>query len=569
MIGDVAEIVPKGAGMADPQSPTTFGDLIRERRFSAQQIWDAAEARLDRPISEGLNTAHEVCDRWARDRARIALIVRDADGTSTRWTYAELSRASSRLATAWRSDGVQRGDRVCAILPQQIEAYIAALAAWRAGVIYVPLFVGFGPEALSQRISASEPALVVVDHRYRDNLTAAHQHLDGDPVVYTVGADHGAAPRSHDRDFWNAIDAHPAECSAVATASAEPATIIFTSGTTGAPKACVQPHSLLLTIHPFLRHVLALGPGDMLFSGANPGWSYGLYGVGVGPMSLGFPHVVYSGDFDPKQWLRIFEEEQITYVAAAPSAFRRLTTEAEELGLPASIRGATCAGEPLDAALAQAWKALSGNDLQDVYGQSECGLLLGCLDGDDTPPAAGALSSTIPGFEVDLVDEHGTVQVDEGIIALRRTRYQASIGYRNADEQWAARWRGEYFLTGDLARRDAQGRMWFTGRADDLIVTSGYNVGPTEIENIILAHPGVEDAAVVGAADPKRGTVVRAVVVLSGRTPAQQVSDDIKQEVKTKIGRHAYPRIIDFVDQLPRTETGKIRRGALRAQTGP
>src|SRR5690606_14007503 len=235
-------------------------------------------------------------------------------------------------------------------------------------------------------------------------------------------------------------------------------------------------------------------------------------------------------------------------------------------GLPPDIRGATSAGEPLDRPLVEAWRQFGVADIQDGYGQSESAMSLANLAHSKEPVVPGALSSVVPGFDVALVDDDGNLQDEQGIIALRKPRYQASVGYWNAQQQWDARWRGEWFLTGDVARRDEEGRWWFVGRDDDLIVTSGYNVGPTEVENVILDHPGVYDAAVVAAADPDRGSVVRAVVVANGSVPQDRLTEEIQAAVRERVGRHAYPRIVDFVDALPRTESGKIRRHVLRQQ---
>ncbi|MBF4162719.1 acyl-CoA synthetase [Nocardioides acrostichi] len=544
-------------------------ELRAERELSIDQIWRAAESRLDWPIERGLNTAHECADRWARDRARLAMILRHPDGSSERWTYAELARASSRLASAWRAAGFTRGDRVAALVNQQVEAFIGALAAWRSGLVYVPLFVGFGTDAIVQRLNGAEPVAVVVDHRYRHQLAAAMPLLSVEPQVYTVAGPAGRGLVRGDRSFWSELDSRAPDFAMVETAPSDPATLIFTSGTTGAAKGCVQPHSLILTIQPFIRHTWAFTPDDMFFTGAAPGWSYGLYTTGAGPMSLGVPRVAYTGDFDPAAWLRVFEEEQVTYVAAAPSALRRLVPLAERQGISESIRGATSAGEPLDAPLAEAWARLTGSTIQDGYGQSESAMVLANLADPQCPDVPGALSSVVPGFDAVLVDDAGVEQEQQGILALRQPRYQAATGYLNADDLWRARWRGDLFLTGDVLRKDDAGRYWFVGRDDDLIVTSGYNVGPSEVESLILAHPGVAEVAVVAAPDPARGSVVRAIVVLDGSVDQQQVAEDIRADVKQNLGRHAYPRIIDFVDELPRTETGKIKRNVLRQQSVP
>jgi acetyl-CoA synthetase len=552
----------------------TFADELRaERSMSIDEFWVTAEGRLDRPIAEGLNTAHETCDRWARDRARLAMIVRHPDGRSERWTFADMAEASSRLARALLAAGLRRGDRFAALLTQGIEAYICALAAWRAGLVYMPLFVGFGPDALAQRLNGGDPAAVVVDHRYRDTLERTRELLTGDPAIYTLTGPGGRGLLAGDRSLWAEIDRHPADGGTAGTAVDEPATLIYTSGTTGPPKGCIQPHGLLLVLDPFIRHTFALQPGDMFFTGANPGWSYGLYTTGFGVMAHGHPRVVYTGDFSPAAWTQVLREERVSYLGAAPSAYRQLAAYARRHGLPPSVRGATSAGEPLDAPLVEAWRALGSSaerggeplgDIQDGYGLSEAGMPLANLAYPDEPVVPGALAATCPGYEVGLVDADGVEQPERGIIALRNPRYLASVGYRDAQGRWDERWRGEWFLSGDLARRDERGRWWFVGRDDDLIVTSGYNVGPTEVENIVLAHPGVGDAAVVAAADPDRGSVVRAVVVANGTVPQAQVSEEIRTAVRERLGRHAYPRIVDFVDELPRTETGKVRRNVLR-----
>lgn len=549
----------------------TVNELRAERSMSAEDFWALVESRLDRPIVDGFNSAHEACDRWAQDRARLAMIVRHPDGSSERWTFADIADTSRRLANSLQEAGLKRGDRVAGLLDQGVEAYICALAAWRAGMVYMPLFVGFGRDALAERLNGGEPAAVVVGHRFRDAFENARELLTCAPAVYTAAGPKGSGLRAGDHSLWAEIERHTADHEMADTSVSDPATLIYTSGTTGAPKGCIQPHGMLLTLAPFVRHTFALQPGDMLFGGAGPGWAYGLYTTGLAVMAQGSPRVVYTGGFDPAVWLDIMDEERVTYMAAAPSAYRQLVHAAQRHGLPRHLRGATSAGEPLDAPLVEGWRALarqSGReigDIQDGYGQSEAAMVLANLAYPDEPVVPGALASTVPGFEVGLVDEDGNEQPEQGIIALRNPRHLGSIGYLNAQQKWDARWRGEWFLTGDVARRDDKGRYWFVGRDDDLIVTSGYNVGPTEVENIVLAQPGVADAAVVAAPDPSRGAVVRAVVVADGTVPHATLIRDIQAAVKERLGRHAYPRIVDFVETLPRTETGKIRRNVLRA----
>lgn len=548
-----------------PAGTRSFADdLLAERGLPTDEIWRRAEGRLDWPLSKGLNCAHEACDRWAGDARRVALIECHPDGTSRQWTFSELAEKSARLATAWSAQGIRPGDRVASLLGARAEAYVTALAAWRSGVVLQPLFAGFGPAAVAERIASSRPAAVIVDRPLRDRVSEALAMAQCDAIVYTVHARDGVDSGASEHDFWQVIDSTRAGLPMAVTAPTDTATLLYTSGTTGAPKGCMMPHSNVLALQPFVRHVLALEDGDLLFCGAGPGWAYGLYAVGFGVLALGQPVMIYTGKFDPEAWLQAINEHRPTVLAAAPSALRRLASAARSTGLPDSLRSATCAGEPLDAPLVEAWRDIAGFDLRDSFGQSEMAMVLGNLAYGESPVVSGALASVVPGLDVALVDEDGVPQDEQGILALRNPRYQTCTGYLDNDELWTQRWRGEYFLSGDIFRRDAQGRYRFVGRQDDLIITSGYNVGPSEVESIIMSHEGIAEAAVVAAADAGRGTVVRAVVVLNGAKPAEVVDDEIRRLVAERLGHHAAPRIVDFVEALPRTETGKVRRSELR-----
>jgi acetyl-CoA synthetase len=541
--------------------------LLAERQRNPDEVWDAAERLLDQPIAEGLNIAHEACDRWGRDRSRLAIVVAHEDGTTEHWTFADLSRASRRFANALTAAGLKRGDRVAAVVGRQIEAYIGALSAWRAGMVYMPLFSGFGEQALAQRLNAAEVSAVVVDHHFRDVLERAQGLLKRDPPVFCIAAQSNQGMRPDDVNFWEAIDRSSPDFSTVKTVASDLSTLLFTSGTTGDPKGCMMPHELIVSVQPFVRHTFNLRQDDLLFAAADPGWGYGLITTGVSVMALGLPRVIYSGPFEPQSWLELFEREQITFLSSAPSAYRGVLAAADTSGLAESIRGATSAGEPLDAPLAAAWNTYDRGELQDGYGSTELGMVLGNLAYDETSAIPGALSSAVPGFEVGLVDREGNQVDGEGIIAIRPPRYQPTNGYWNEAEKWQARFKQGWHLSGDLARRDNDGRWWFLSRDDDLIITSGYNVGPSEVESIILAVAGVREAAAVAAPDAAKGSVVRAVVVASPDCDRAELVTEIQGAVRSKLGRHAYPRIVDFTDVLPRTETGKLKRSELRGSS--
>ncbi|MFE2999266.1 acyl-CoA synthetase [Nocardia sp. NPDC059246] len=541
-------------------------ELLAERELPVDAYQRLMESRLDWPIVEGLNLAHECCDRWADDPSKIALTVHRPDSTPRSWTYRELMDTSCALANVLREAGLERGDRVAALLDQGAEAYICALAAWRAGLAYVPLFVGFGVDALAQRLETADVSAVVVDASYRERYTSVATQLTGDPRVLTVGNEAGTGAIAGDLDFWERVRGADTKFETVVTRHDECATLIFSSGTTGKPKGCMQAHSLVLPLQSFLRHTMAADDSDVIFAGANPGWSYGLYTTGLIVQSLGIRRVVYAGVFNAAQWLRVIREEQVTYVASAPSAFRVLIDEARSSGsLPDCVRGGMSAGEQLLPVVADGWREIGGGHLQDGYGSSEFGMVLADLAFDEISSGSGKLS-VVPGFDVDLIDAAGESQRSEGIIALRDARWPI-LGYKDLQEVWASRFVGPYLTTGDLAARDDQDRYRIVGRADDLIVTAGYNVGPAEVENIIEEIPGVADVAVVAAPDEQRGSIVRAVIVADGTVAQDEISEQVQRVVREQLGRHAYPKVIDYVEELPRTETGKVRKNVLRAQT--
>ena len=464
--------------------------------------------------------------------------------------------------------GLKPGDRVAAVLTRQIEAWICALAAWRSGLVYVPLFVGFGGNALASRIATSHARTVVTDYRWRAAVGDAQNLLGHDIEVITVAGARGVGIRRGDRSFWAEMDRSDANGPMVGTGRETPATLMFTSGTTSEPKACIIPHSGFVGLLPFIRHVFAIDQHDLLFATSDPGWAYGLYTTGCVPMSMGIPRLIYTGDFDPKLWLNIMEDEQVSFAAGAPTAFRKLLATARRAGFPSSLRAASTAGEPLDPETSHGWQELSGTPIRDGYGLTEVGMVLGDLADPLVPTEPGYLAAPVPGFDVELVDENGRpTSADQGRIAIRRPPFQLSLGYENAPEAWKQRWHDGWFVTDDIAERNDKGNWRFAGRADDVIVTSGYNVGPVEVESILLENPAVAEAAVVAAPDPDRGSVIRAIVVRAEGAPAPDVLvPQLQDAVRQRLGRHAYPRIVEFLDSLPRTETGKLRRAELRTR---
>ena len=551
--------------MGDNPIVVPLDELRAERALQNRELWERAESRLSRPLEGGYNIVVEACDRWASDTDRVAVIFSDGRGTRDVWTFARLRDASARLATALSALGVAQGDRVAGVMDRGPAPFVTALAAWRLGAVYVPLYSAFGPDALAYRIGGSTPRVIVADADHLDGVTDAVNRCACECEVIRVGE-----PRENldaGRELWALIqDNRPAEAIAY-TRVDDPAVIMYTSGTTGEPKGCVQVHGVVFSLQPFLLHSLALTTEDLLFAGADPGWSYGLFTSGIAVQSLGLPRVVPLGRLDPDVWVQIMHDEGVSLVAGAPTMLRILVKGAGDQGFPQSMRGATCAGEPLDEGLVRRWREAGGGRIQNTYGQSELGMVLADLAGDEDRWVPGSFGSAVPGFQLELRDPLSEGPVTSGLLTVRDPTFQAANGYWEGQEKWSRRWIDEStFSTGDLMRRTAEGSWQFVGRDDDLIITSGYNIGPAEIEGILLEHSAVAEAAVVAFPDEERGALVRAVIALTG-DPAPRLGAEIKQMVRDRLGRHAVPRIIEIVDELPKTKTGKIRRVDVREST--
>lgn len=532
-------------------------------------MWAQIESRLDRnPFGEDFNTAHETCSRYAADRSRLALTIRHDDGSVERWTYHELDRQAAKAARVFAHAGLRPGDRVAGLLSRQVESWITALAAWRSGLVYVPLFGGFGADPIASRINVARARAVVVDPRYRATLARAQASFDLDATIF-VTARTTLQGDSDDRSFWTELDGAPADGPIVPTSLKDTATLLFTSGTSGTPKACSMTHAAFLSVMPYAISVLGLDRDSIVFSTSDPAWAFGLYTTGAAVMALGIPRVMYSGAFVPQAWHRVVREESATVVTTAPAALQRWTATLAEEGVPTSLRVVAAAGEPLTETVASAWAATGAPVVRNGYGLSEVGMLLGDTHDADSAPHPGMLSAVVPGFDVFLANRDGDPAEpgDPGLIAVRRPRHQMSCGYENAPELWTDRWRGEVFLTEDRAARDDHGHWQVLGRDDDMIVASGHNISPVEVENALLQHPGVADAAAVAHSHVEYGSVVRAVVVRAESDhDSALVMDELKQIVAQQVGRYAAPKVIDFVAELPRTVVGKLRRSALRTK---
>lgn len=487
------------------------------------------------------------------------------DGRAQAYSGAQLQQRAREIAAVLAALGVCRGDRVAALLGRRPASFVAALAAWYLGALYVPLFSGLQGEGLRSRLGDCGPVAAITDAANRPSLEAVSGILPALKILLVDGPGDAG-----DADLATELRRRPAVPGPAETGLHDTSTIMYTSGTTGRPKGCQIPHHAVLTLQPYVRYFLALGQGCTLFSGADAGWSFGLFTTGLAPMMAGVTRVIYEGAFDPAGWWRAIRDLPAPHLAAAPTAFRQLAAAGQDL-IPAQFAAGSSAGEPLDAATIGWFAENTGVTLRDSYGLSELGMVTANLRTPGAPPhASGSMGSALPGFDVGLSGPDGNLIAGEGTgrVVVRDNDFLLSAGYWGRGEEWQARFSDGWFVTEDIARRDERGRYWYMSRADDVIVSSGYNIGPTEVETALLTHPLVTDAACVGEPDPVRGTVVAAHVVLA-QPAAPDLLRELRERVGDGVGWYAAPRRLHIHEHLPRTESGKVQRHLLRASGMP
>lgn len=473
----------------------------------------------------------------------------------------ELSKQQVRsqvvqLAEELRRLGVQPGQRVAGLLAKRPESFTAALATWYIGAVYVPLFSGFSGDGIRVRLEDSGTSTVITDSA---NLPALDSIRGDLPGLQTIAVD-------EDGDLYGDLERPVGDYQPYDSKLTDLATIMYTSGTTGKPKGCMMSHKIIVTLRPYLDHSLGLEPGETLFAPSDAGWSFGLFTTGVGPLSRGNPRVIFEGRFDPSAWWKAMQDTGASLIAAAPTAYRQLAAAGPEL-VADTFRAASSAGEPLDAAIASWFAEHTGVTIYDCYGLSEVAMVVGNLRGDvGLPPVPGSMGTPVPGFEIELRAEDGSAVTGAGSgrVAIHQNGFFSTFGYWERDEVWQARFDGDWFVTEDVARRDSEGRYWFESRSDDVIVASGMNVGPSEVENALLEHPLVTDAGVAGFPDPTKGSIVTAHVVLADGAVPDDLDKVLRAWVSERVGRHAAPRRVLIWDELPRTASGKLRRVDLR-----
>ncbi|MEM1429883.1 MAG: acetate--CoA ligase [Pseudomonadota bacterium] len=538
----------------------------------ASSAWEDAEALVD-GLDGGLNIAHEALDRHvaAGHGDQIALRWLGKDGTRRDLSYRDMADLASRFAHVFDTHGLTQGDSVFALMGRVPELYGCALGALKAGMVFTPLFSAFGPEPIRTRMEiGAAKALVTTPGIYKRKIAQWRDELPELKLILILGdtAPDGCVA------LGPALEAASTTFETVRTRAEDPALIHFTSGTTGKPKGAVHIHNAVLYHALSGRRALGLTPGTVFWCTADPGWVTGTsYGI-ISPLVNRVTMVVDEGEFDPDRWYGIVEREKVEVWYSAPTAIRMMMRAGEDIVRTydlSSLRFLASVGEPLNPEAVVWSERVFGQPFHDNWWQTETGgIMIANQPGMTVKP--GSMGKPMPGIHAAIVETDGAHLRElgpdmPGELVLRPGWPSMMRAYLNEPARYEKCFRDGWYLSGDLARRDADGYYWFVGRADDLIKTSGHLIGPFEVESALIEHPAVAEAGVIGVPDETAGEIVKAYVTLNtGHLPTEDLERDVRGHARKKLGAAVAPREIIFRNTLPKTRSGKIMRRLLKAR---
>ena len=525
-------------------------------KFKQNFEWDRREM---------FNFAGDVIDRWAfEDSNKRAMLWVDDYGQVIERTFKDISVASKKLCNVLQGLNIKSGDTILLVLGRNIEWWVTFTASLRMGAVISPGTIQLSAKDLEYRINASGATCLVTDQK---TTAKFDEILENCPTIRTKLVVGG--PVEGWTDFSASVDEASAEFDTAETRSDETALCYFTSGTTGLPKMCLHSHGYGLAHLTTGRYWLDLKPNDIHWNISDTGWAKAAWSSYFGAWNCGATLFVHhSSGFSAEHTLHLLEAYPITTLCGAPTIYRMLVLEDLNKYRFASLRHCVGAGEPLNPEVIEVWKRATGLVIRDGFGQTETVILCGNFRGIE--PRYGSMGMPAPGIDLQIIDQHGEVlnNGEEGDIAVRVSP-QRPLGlfqeYKGDPDRTAAAFRGDWYLTGDRGYSDADGYFWFVSRADDVILSSGYRIGPFEVESALIEHPDVAESAVVSSPDETRGEVVKAFVVLvPGREGSDDLIEELQSHVKEVTAPYKYPRRIEFVNTLPKTVSGKIRRIDLR-----
>jgi len=517
-------------------------------------------------IPEFYNIGVDICDKWADQGKRLALIYEDENGRVVRYTFRDLKNLSNKLANGLQAANIGVGDRLGILLPQCPETALSHIAAYKVGAVAIPLFTLFGTDALEYRLANSAARAVVTDAA---NLPKIMEILENLPELKTILVT-GGQKDDPVQGFWDLIEKGSSDFQPVNSRADDPALIIYTSGTTGPPKGALHAHRTLLGHLPGVEfpHNFFPQEHDLFWTPADWAWIGGLIDVLFPSWHHGMPVLAHRAKkFDPENAFHLIAKHNVRNAFMPPTALKLMRQVPDPKSRHSyHMRSIGSGGETLGEELLDWGRDVMGVTINEFYGQTECNLIVGCCaEVMDIRP--GSMGRAIPGHVVDVIDgqgqpvKAGTV----GEIAVKRPDPVMFLEYWRNPDGTRKKFIGNWLLTGDHAKKDADGYFWFNGRKDDVITSAGYRIGPAEIEDCLMKHPAVAMVAVVGSPDKVRTEIVKAFIVPKpDAATGPEVAEDIKNFVKTRLAAHEYPREIEFVNELPMTATGKIMRRELK-----
>lgn len=518
-------------------------------------------------IPDTFNIAEAICDRHALGND-TALVYEDDHGHVSRYTFRDLQRLSNRLANAYTHMGIQKGDRVGILLSQQPETLIAHLAGFKVGAVNIPLFTLFGPEALEYRLNNSEAKLVLAESAQLDKIIEIKDRLAHLESIICIGGSGDLGQNII--SFSDAVENASDEFKTVQSSPEDPALIIYTSGTTGPPKGALHAHRVLLGHLPGVEvsHNFFPQSGDFFWTPADWAWIGGLIDVLFPSLYHKVPVLACRlKKFDPDEALKLMARHGVRNVFLPPTALKMIRAASDpENCRNLNLRTLASGGEQLGEEILEWGKSRLGLEINEFYGQTEANLLVSNCS-QIMPVKPGSMGRAVPGHRVAVIDRDGKKLAagQEGEVAVRRPDPVMFLGYWRKPDATSDKFIGEWMTTGDTGTMDEEGYFFFKGRNDDVITCSGYRIGPSEVEDCLLRHPAVSLSAVIGKPDDVRGQIVKAFIVLrEGRQASEELKKDIQNFVKTRLAAHEYPREVEFINEIPLTVTGKVKRMDLR-----
>ena len=525
-------------------------------------------------VDDRLNAYMACCGRHVRDGRgdNIALVHEDTAGNVTRMSFAELDKASAQVASLLLSYGVQAGDQVATMLPRTPELLTIVLATWRIGAVYQPLFTAFGYDSIKYRMDKANTKVVFTNQDNRGKF----DYLAKQTEMVLIGSKVDAQSWGDD-NYADKISKQPQTIEPVLLNTDAPFLQMFTSGTVGKSKGVSVPLSALSAFYLYMRYAIDLRADDNYWNMADPGWAYGLYYAITGPLLLGITTYFNEAGFDAANTRDFMVRHKISNLASSPTAFRMMKSSgvfeaahndnSNDNEAKLSLRCANSAGETLNTEVVNWVETYLSCKVCDQYGQTETGMT--CCEhhalAHECP--VGSMGMALPGHTLVVLDDDMNILPDgeQGQLAVVVSQSPAFYfrGYSwNEKDAFA----DDYYLTGDVVERHSDGSYWFSGRDDDIIITAGYRVGPTDVENTVLEHEAVAESAAVGVPDEVRGHTIKSYVVLKdGIKGTDEIAKEIQDLVRRRLSTHAYPREVEFVKELPKTPSGKIQRFLLRS----